>query len=242
VLAVLRERFGERLRVLSAAEIGRGAMLDGAARPEASAVALGALAGEARSSIPGVDFLRPRRAAAQADPLRRRKIVAGAAAGVLLLVGAGTYYGALSARDSEIARLDQERARIATLLEDSKGTLAAGKSMGAWSSEVADPLTTLSRFQALLPGTDRLYFLSLRFTPQPGEVVARLDGSGLARTQDDVEDLFQRLADAGYSVLSKPVTTSSRNPDYPVAFELNVSALPEKKEVASSKQGIASSK
>ena len=230
VLAVLRERFGERLHVLSSDEIGRGAMLDGAARPNASAAALGALAAEAQPLIPGVDFLRPRKAAAQADPLRRKKLIAGVAAGLLLLLGAGTYYGKISNKNAQIADLEDERTRMTELLAkpESKATIAAAQSITAWSDEVATPLTILSEFQSLLPGTDQLYFTSLRFTPQAGEVVARLDGNGFARSRGDVDRFFQRLADAGYSVLSKPVSSSSRNPDYPVAFELNVSVLPEK--------------
>ncbi|MBL8851481.1 MAG: pilus assembly protein PilM [Planctomycetaceae bacterium] len=229
VLAVLRERFGERLHVLSPDEIGRGAMLDGAARPNASAAALGALAAEAHPLIPGVDFLRPRKAAAQADPLRRKKLIAGAAAGLLLLLAAGTYYGKLSDKNNAIASLDKERNRITQLLAEpeSKATLSAAQSINAWSAEVADPLTILSRFQSLLPGTDQLYFTSLRLTPQAGDIVGRLDGNGFARTRRHVDDFYQRLADAGYAVVSKPVTSSSRNPDYPVAFELNVSVMPE---------------
>lgn len=228
VLAVLRERFGDRIRRLDSDELRRGAALDAPLPAGASTAAVGALVAEASPLLPAVDFLRPRRAPRQADPRRRQMQIAAAAAAAVVFVSSLIYYGLLSSRDRRIAELKDRQSELEALLNrpQSRETLAAAAALNAWSAEAALPLAVLGEFQPLLPGTDRLYFTSLRFSPEAGQAVARLTGNGFARRKQDVDDLNQRLADAGHLVTAKPHATATRNPDYPVAFELNVSIRP----------------
>lgn len=226
VLETLRGRFGQQLQVLNSAQFQSDDLQNGSA----SAAALGALAAESAPLIPRVDFLRPRKAVPQADPQRRIKQIAAAAAGLLVVIAGAAYYGMLSSRDSRINRLEARRLELEERLNDpaAKETLDAAGALNQWSSEVAAPLKVLGDFQELVPGTGRLYFTRLQLTPAAGEATARLTGGGLARRQRDVENLLQHLADEGHVVTPKPTTSSARNPDYPVAFELNVSIMPPK--------------
>ena len=90
-------------------------------------------------------------------------------------------------------------------------------------SEVADPLTVLSEFQSLLPGTERLYFASLRFAPR-----RERSSHGWTATVSHARGAMSKLLP---DVWPTPVTACFRsrspavhaNPDFPVAFELNVS-------------------
>ena len=230
VLTTLEERFGGQLRVLTSEDFRRGTAIDGAVTAHTPGAALGALVAEAAPRIPAVDFLRPRRAVAQADPRLRLKQFAAAAAGVLVVVGGLTYYSMLASRSAQIADLEDRRSELEALLNkpQSKTTIASAGALNAWSDEVASPLAVLGEFQELAPGTGRLYFTRLQFTPQTGEATARLTGDGLAREERDVVSLQQKLADAGHVVTYKPSRSSAVNPDYPIAFELNVSIMPAK--------------
>jgi outer membrane murein-binding lipoprotein Lpp len=227
VLAALRDRFGDRLRLLDAGELGRSSLLSGV-QGDISAAALGALVTEAAPTIPTVDFLRPRKAVAQANPRQRQLTIAAAAAGVLLLIGGLVYYHKLSNLDEEIQALATKKQDLQELIDrpQSKAVIAAAQTLNAWSEEKADPLAVISEFQSLLPGTERLYFTSLTFSPVNGDTIASLAGHGHARKRQDVGDLFQRLSDRGYQVTAKPTTISSRNPDYPIEFDLNIAVRP----------------
>jgi hypothetical protein len=236
VLATLRERFGPQLQVVTREQISRGARLDRTAPAEASTAALGAIVAEAAALIPLVDFLRPRRAAPQADPQKRVKQLAAAAAGLFVLVAGSVYYSMLSSRDAEIARLEQRRVQLDELVgpknAETQATLAAAGLLNDWSGEAESPLQVLRELQALHPGTGRLYMTRLLLTPETGEATARVTGDGFARSESDVRGLNQRLADAGHVVTAKPTSRSTRNPDYPVAFELNVRLMPAKPKIA----------
>lgn len=227
VLAALKDRFGDRLRLLDAAELGRLPLVSSAGE-EVSAAALGALIAEAAPLIPTVDFLRPRKAVLQADPRRRQRQIAAAVAAAVALIAGLIGYGKLSNLDHRIAELASQKADLNGLLNrpQSKALLAAAQSLDAWAVEKADAVAVLSDFQSLLPGTERLYFTSLRFSPENGETVATLIGKGHARQRRDIDGLFQRLSDHGYQVTAKPATTSSRNPDYPFEFDLDVAVRP----------------
>lgn len=54
---------------------------------------------------------------------------------------------------------------------------------------------------------------------------ARFTGVGFARLRNDVDNLNQQLAENGFRVTPQATTTSSRDPDYPIRFELNVEVI-----------------
>jgi len=241
VLAALRDRFGDRLRLLDAGELTRSSLISGI-QGEVSAAALGALVAEAAPTIPTVDFLRPRKAAAQADPRRRQLAIAAGAAGVLLLIGGFAYYHRLSTLNDEIESLATQKQKLQEVIDrpQTKAIVSAAQSLDAWSAEKVDPLAVIGEFQSLLPGTERLYFTTLQFAPENGENLASLTGDGFARKREDVGNLFQRLSDRGYLVTAKPTTTSSRNPDYPIQFHLDVAVRPTPKAKPAGKSSTVS--
>jgi hypothetical protein len=228
VLQTLRERFPDQVRVIDAVEVGRLAGLGMSETGRLSTPALGALLAERGAEVPAIDFLRPRKAVVARDPRYKQYGMIAAAAGVGLLIGGWIYWSMLSGRDDRIEELTQQKSELDELLNrrQTQETLDAADAITAWERGTAAPLETISRFQAHLPGTDRLYFTSLRFSPESRDAVAHIRGSGLARQRRDVEDLYQRLADAGYRVRPQTIVPGARrDPDYPFAFELDVDVL-----------------
>lgn len=233
VAQALRDRFPDRVRLLDAADIARSAGLAMGEIERISSPALGALLAERGGQVPGVDFLRPRKAVVPRDPRYKRYGIIGGAAAAVLLIGGGIYWSMLSSRDDRIAELQDRRTKLDELLnrEQTRNTLEAAQAIGDWSRGTASPLDVIGEFQGLLAGTDRLYFTSLRFSPESRDALAHLRGSGFARQRRDIEDLYQRLADAGYRVRPQTIIPGSRrDPDYPFAFELDVDVLREQPE------------
>ena len=178
--------------------------------------------------IEGIDFLRPRKAVVVRDPRYKQYGIIGAAAAAVLLIGGWIYASMLGSRDDQIAALKEEMSSIDQILNrpQTQETRAAAEALGAWSLGTASPLETLGDFQTHLAGTDRLYFTSLRFSPETRDAVAHIRGSGFARQRRDIDDLNQRLADAGYRVRPPTIIPGSRrDPDYPFAFDLDVDVL-----------------
>ncbi len=228
VLQALRDRFPERVRQLDTAEIGRVVGLGMAEAARHSFPALGAVLAESGAQVPGIDFLRPRKAVVARDPRYKKYGTIAAAVAAVLLIAGWTYASMLGSRDDQIAGLEVELASLDKLLErpQTKETLDAADALDAWSLGTASPLETFGEFQTHLAGTDRLYFTSLRFSPETRDAVAHIRGSGFARQRRDVEDLYQRLRDAGYRVRPQTVIPGSRrDPDYPFAFDLDVDVL-----------------
>lgn len=245
VLQTLRERFPDQVRVIDPAEIGRVTGLGMSEAARLSTPALGALLAERAAEVPGIDFLRPRKAVVARDPRYKRYGLIGAAAAVVLLIGSGIYWSMLASRDDQIVKLTDRKNELDQLLNrpQTKDTLAAADAISAWMRGTASPLETISDFQAHLPGTDRLYFTSLRFSPETRDAVAHIRGSGLARQRRDVEDLYQNLADAGYRVRPQTIVPGARrDPDYPFAFELDVDVLRPEEAAASTTPETLSSR
>jgi hypothetical protein len=244
VLQTLRERFPDQVRIIDAVEIAGLAGLGMSEAARLSTPALGALVAERGAEVPAIDFLRPRKAVVARDPRYKQYGMIGTAAAVLLLLGGWIYWSMLANRDDQIEKLTDRKAELDGLLnrQQTQDTLAAADAISAWERGTAAPLETISQFQAHLPGTDRLYFTSLRFSPESREAVAHIRGSGQARQRRDVEDLYQRLADAGYRVRPQTILTSTRrDPDYPFTFELDVDVLRPPEPVAAEEGRAASS-
>ena len=228
VLQALRERFPDQVRQLDAAEIARAAGFGMNDASRLSSPALGALLAESGARIEGIDFLRPRKAVVERDPRYKKYGLIGTAAAAVLLIGGWIYISMLGSRDEKIAALEEEVSRIDQILNrpQTRESLAAAEALDAWSLGTASPLETIGELQTHLAGTDRLYFTTLRFSPETRDAVAHIRGSGFARQRRDVEDLYQRLADAGYRVRPQTVIPGSRrDPDYPFAFDLDVDVL-----------------
>ncbi|MCA9000173.1 MAG: hypothetical protein KDA80_24460, partial [Planctomycetaceae bacterium] len=101
----------------------------------------------------------------------------------------------------------------------------AHERLAEWNESRADTVELWTRIQQHLPTTDRIYFTDFRVTPQSGEVVAKITGTGQAKQRADVDDMYQRLAENGFRVTPTATRTARKDPDFPVQFDLNVDLL-----------------
>jgi len=177
-------------------------------------------------TIESVDLLHPRRPAPPQNTNRYRIIAVAAAA--VLAIGLG--FGWLQMEKGRLDRLIEGRQ---TTLQDASDFVEMGKPQVAsatavenWQSRQINLLEELGRIRSHLPGTQVLFFTSLRAEPGTGKTPARVRATGLAAQRDVVEQLFSRLAQEGYQVLPRSITRESDNPKYPYKFELVLEISP----------------
>ena len=225
IVQMLEESFPGRVECIDPDQAARAAGRTAETSGALSAAALGAILAETSPTLPRIDFLRARKPQPPRDERKLRLGAAAAAALLVFAVGGWFYYSALVERDQQITELQQRESDLNKLLERNDAALRTAEAIGNWENGDVPPVETLAGLQALLTGTDRLYFQSLKFSPGTRDAAAQIRGSGFARTRRDFEELEQRLADQGYRVRSHTPATSNRDPDYPVLFELDVDVL-----------------
>lgn len=215
---MLQERFGSKTHPLNLALLGTDIPSDH--RLAFMALIARGLAGPA-GIVPRIDLVNPRKPAEKLDNTRRHLITGGAAA-VLLVGGAWWNFSSQMADlESEIDDLQMRITSDRADITNGKADFDAAQTITNWAEGYQDPLATWDQFHQLLPGTDRLYLVELKSIPSSGARQTRLTGTARARTQDDVEDFLQHLADAGWQV--KPVTSleNKKDPDYPWQFAID---------------------
>jgi Tfp pilus assembly PilM family ATPase len=221
----LSERFSGRLHVIDPAvdEAVRTSDAAVSARLAGLAPAMGGLLGELQRTVPSVDFLNPRKAPPRRDLKRERMIRLGIRAGAaVLLVGLLAWWYA-SHLQSQIDALSAEDGRLASSLASAGPPRAAHARITAWDATSLEPLDELERLNRLLPGTDRVLLLDLHVLPGRSGESARITGVGIARTERDIQELFDSLTTAGYRVQPQVSESYRLDPDYPREFDLDVS-------------------
>lgn len=215
---MLQERFGEKTHPLNLGLLGTDIPADH--RLALLALIARGLTGKS-GIVPRVDLVNPRKPTEKVDNTRRNLIIAGSTA-VALIGGAwGNFSSQMAELDTEIDTLQIEISSHQGDLEKGKADLATAQVLMTWSEADQDTLATWDHFHQLLPGTDRLYLIDLKSIPSSGARQTRITGTARARTQDDVEDFLQRMADVGWLV--KPVSPleNKKDPDYPWQFVID---------------------
>ncbi|MFO1005855.1 MAG: hypothetical protein U0929_07850 [Planctomycetaceae bacterium] len=215
---MLQERFGEKTHPLNLGLLGTDIPADH--RLAYLALIARGLTGKS-GIVPRVDLVNSRKPAEKVDNTRRNLIAAGTAA-VALIGGAWWNFSSQMAElDSEIKILQTEITSYKGDLGNGKSDLAAAEILMNWGEGDQDTLATWDHFHQLLPGTDRLYLVDLKSIPSSGARQTRITGTARARTQDDVENFLQRMADAGWLV--KPISPleNKKDPDYPWQFAID---------------------
>jgi len=215
VVKVLQERFGAKVHPLDLSLLGTP--VPGKNRLSYAALIARGLAGSA-GIIPRVDLVNPRKPAEKPDH-SRRYLAAGGTAAALLVSGAWWNFSSRMAdMESQIETLATEISSNKADVTNGKADLDAAKIISSWMEGDQNQLAAWDQIHQLLPGTDRLYFIDLKSIPSSGAKQLKMIGTARARDRDDVDDLLQRLADAGWQV--KPISPleTKKDPDYPWQF------------------------
>lgn len=222
VLNLLEQRFPGQVTVLRGTRmIPEAAGLVGTP----SAALVGAALSLGTPQVARLDLVNPRKPAPKPDTFRQKLFYGGTAASLVLIATLALWWRAMGNRDAEITTLEDQISQLNTSIDTGKPTVAKTKAVEKWLTGAAPPVESLAAFQQCLPGTDRLYFSSLKIEPNLKIGRPRIIGVAHARTREDKEDFEQQLRDRGYEIQPAPAGENRKDPDYPVAFTVDV-AMP----------------
>jgi hypothetical protein len=196
---------------------------------------LGALLAHQGPLVASIDFLHPRQPQARHGT---RKLHAGLIAAALLLLAVNYVvrgYGRIHRLEGQIADKQERVRQLQVSIDRNASVMDSADLLSEWESASRyqhwlDRMDSVSR---QLPGTDTLYLTSLRFHQSRGDVVARVAADGLARHREDVESLYERLADTvDLRVRPKQIRQDSRRSEFPFRFELSLDVLPTEDETS----------
>jgi len=195
--------------------------------------ALGGLLASVQAKIPAIDFLNPRRRAAQPN---RTKMIAAVAAGVLLCILATAYLGSrlyLNSLNRRIADRERTVREQDNSWRGGEATREALAFLSSWEGRRVDWLEQMRRIGAEMPPTERVYLERWRFDLASGQTPGTTEAIGFARQRQDEQRLTQRLAErAGFRVRPNPTGAASSDPEYPVLLQLNAELASPKRRAA----------
>ncbi len=170
-----------------------------------------------------IDFLNPRKPVVKRS---RGKLRAGlAAAGVAALLGAG--FAAVRMEQSDLdAKIDAKlklRGELDKKLTDGKDALDAAKSVEHWLEQDVNWIDEFHRLKASFDAANGIFLSDFKVSPATRGELLSWRATGLARKEQDVRALYQKLHEQNYRVL--PYATPQANKadqEYPFQFELLV--------------------
>lgn len=221
----LNRTFPDRWTTLDLANVPTSTLRINGDPNSVSVPALGWALAQEQPQVLGLDFLRPRK---RPEPQDWSKWKWGAVAAVAVLMCLSAYIGfrwRLSALNTELADIEEQTRTLVAQNSAGQPVIASKNVLSNWVDSRQDPVQFLITLNELSPETDRLYFSSLNVSPLGNEVRVRVTGAGQARTRADVEELNDRLAESGFRIRPKAINQNAKDPDYPIAFELDADWL-----------------
>lgn len=171
-----------------------------------------------------VDFLNPRKSVQRADrrKVRNRMLGIGAAAAVVLgALAAHLHVRSLNTQIDILSRRDRALTRT---LQAGQPTLEFAGQIEQWISRDVQWPDQFVQFTRASPGGDRLFLTSYVGGVGTGrsEVIGTTRLTGLALEREDVDELSQRLVDAGYRVEPAKIVPDRTDSKYHYQFDLDV--------------------
>jgi hypothetical protein len=203
-----------------------------ATAPARFAGPLGALASRRDAWVPGLDFIAPRKAVVKPDLTKRRLQLAGIGAGLVALVFAVST--ALEFRDlsAKTDALADEIRSMDELLTKGKPLVASHSAVEKWLAGQNEWLGEWRDLSRELPGTDRMFFESIRLEPAGGAkgTGAAMRLKGFARDREEViklTDAFVRNKDR-YEISPHTARNTKDDAFYPWSVEVDIVSKPPK--------------
>ena len=180
-----------------------------------------------RTSDVTINFLAPRRPVTPPSILRRFGIYALAAA-ALLTMGGYLLYDQRATAETQILQLEdqlRQEERIGDKLQRRQRIALAVKQ---WQSDDVNCLDELLDLSERFPGPRDAYIQRLAIAPARGGKSLVLQVR--ARDQQLVKEFESRLRDAYHHVVTKPVSESASDEDFPWQFDATILVAPRPKE------------
>jgi Tfp pilus assembly PilM family ATPase len=200
---------------------------------------VGMLLDDAAGEADTIDFLNPRK---KAEPKTRRRelTIAAAAAGLLLLIGAGWIGFQLHSLDSQIAELDTEISQNKPKVDKAGISKANTDKIQEWSDSDPNWLDELANLSIKAPhGKD--FWLTKFNTPSGSEKrTANMQVQAVVKSSDVGERFTNAIRDERH--VPRPKTSDEENKvaEYPVSIETEITITPPKPATAAKKDPAAS--
>ena len=170
-----------------------------------------------------VDLLHPRKRLEKPDHRKFYATVAGVAVLLLLALGLLITRSKTQALNQEIADLNDRIKSIDKVLKAGEPTLKAYSNIDSWGQGQVNSIVSIEDLRQQFPGTGKIYLEDLRLDPQSdAQNIVSFTGTAYAKSRDDIANLGDKLAQAGYTVTPNPPEESKKDPDYPFMVKLNV--------------------
>lgn len=203
-----------------------------AAAPARFAGLLGGLAASREARVAGLDFASPRKAAVQPDVTGQRLKLAGIGAGLAALVFVGSTVLEFRDLSSKTDGLVTEINDLDQLLARGKPVVASHTAIGKWLAGQNEWLGEWRDLSAALPGTDRMFFESIRLEPAGGGgakgTAAGIKLKGFARDRDEIiklTDAFVRNKER-YTISPHVARNTKDDPFFPWSVEVDIVSKP----------------
>ncbi len=174
-----------------------------------------------------LDFLHPRKPAPKPDYRRVKLVTAATAALILTALGVAWQASIIASLDEQLLAMNVRNVDTKTTLKNGEGDQKVFVAVDDWQRHAPKISVELSRQAKVLPNTERLLWTNWSITAGAGEVYGRMQASGLARTNSDVTELGNRMAETKeYRIVPRELAGISKDPDYKQRFEIDATLLP----------------
>ncbi|MEZ5944205.1 MAG: hypothetical protein R3C18_22660 [Planctomycetaceae bacterium] len=217
----LTRRFPNRLKRITQSDASRANVQFRCEPKSVSFASIGWILAQENAQAPRIDFVRPRKRP-EAKQWTRLQLGGIAAAVALVLIAAYvSWWMTLSGLQSEAKDIQNLASKLEMQNDGDSPVRDSREAIKTWEDGREDHTALLKHLNDLAPGTDRLYFTSLNLAPKTGDLKIRIKGSGQARTDDDVSDMYRQLEGKGFVIRPKAMNRGTKDPDYPISFELD---------------------
>jgi Tfp pilus assembly PilM family ATPase/Tfp pilus assembly protein PilN len=174
---------------------------------------VGALVDESRGRRHEIDFLSPRKRPPPADH-RRRLILAGSLAGVVVLALLGMAWWQLSSLSGEIAELEQEKIKLDKFLKEAKPVVDKATLIDEYAAGQIPWLDELRELADDLPPGDKVILDKLTASAEGRSLVV----VGGAMAAEEVPQLELKLSDDRHQVRGTGTAFVPQNAPYSASF------------------------
>ena len=194
---------------------------------------VGMLLARSEQTVAAIDFLNPRKPVPKTDRRKVNMMIRGGLAAAALLAGFIWLQFYKSSLDGDIEALQSELSDLNNTIRAAEPDVAAADTIDEWDRTRVDWIAQMNSINESL--TDRLYLTSLsleainsRFARGPGGGVARVGGTGYAKTRADADGFFDQLDQRNYQVIPAQYKFTDKDEDFPLEFKLDATLLAEK--------------
>lgn len=182
---------------------------------------LGLLMSRGSTLAPSIDFQNPRKERPKRD-IKKLRLMAGAAAGVLLFVGlmGFRWWKVQSLEDERVDRQAQVD-ELKKMIKTGEPTMESAGLVGEWDQRATKEIAEFTPLYDSLPGTDLLYLVEYRYSPAGRTSLGQVHAVGRAKDKADVWELFRKLADRGLTAKA-PTFQQSTDSEYPEEFRFEM--------------------